>query len=679
MSDAPSGLIADGRSHGDEPARFRPFILLLAGFVIATAFTVLTVGWLGGNEIIVRISADYPAMVPETTLAIILGGIGVILNQFERSRTTARSAGLLMIVVVASAILSPIASLELRATDGMSLATAVSLLLLAVSLLLSGNDSTVLRRLRAPLQASGLVLVSVSLIGYAMDTDGLFANPFFTSMSILTSVCLTELFLAVLLADADYGWVRVLLADDPGSRQLRRTLPWLVVLPLILCAVAVHSVSDRVDADFRLSLLTFFTIIAAVVSAIYFTHRTNLSERRTAKVSAQYHDSERAREEAETALSRTQKVEALGNLVGGVAHDFNNSLTVILGNLELIALEQDENERTAYVKEAMDASNHAAHLTRQLLAYGRKSRLEPLPNNVDDMAITTLAMFRRVCPASISIHSDLYASNAVVLLDSTNFQQALLNILINARDAMPNGGEITVSTRMVPIDLGAHPGEEPVRREHVEISVSDTGIGMNAETLARAEEPFFTTKDVGEGTGLGLSAVSGFCKQSNGGLRISSEPGVGSTVTMAFPKTADIAPEPSLEEEAGIQTLIPSSDILIVDDEASVARVMARQLQLDGHRVRIANNAEQALAKLDAHPFPDLIITDLVMPGIIQGHKLAEIVREQFPSARILLMSGYESERRRAALTTTRSLEFLQKPIDRAALRSAVAKALGEE
>ncbi|SNR51263.1 ATP-binding protein [Puniceibacterium sediminis] len=438
--------------------------------------------------------------------------------------------------------------------------------------------------------------------------------------------------------------------------------------------------SDKVEIIARAAMLIFAMIFTTESAAIYFAHLTNMSERRAQRADNMLRESERSRQATELAVIRAQKVEALGNLVGGVAHDFNNTLTVILGNLELIEEDEDENQCAIYVKEAIIASNHAAQLTRQLLAYGRKSRLEPLPSVLDDLIETTLSMFRRVSPANISVSTALSAPHATVLVDVANMQQALLNILINARDAQPEGGAIHIHSEVGQLShetvVGFNDGERLPDGLYVTIAVCDKGPGMPPETLARAAEPFFTTKDVGEGSGLGLSVVAGFCRQSGGGLKLSSQPGGGLKVMMAFPviqvePKSDTIPEPISRPDA-----FEGGDILIVDDELQVTRVLARQLEFDGHRVRVALNAEQALSILAGEQLPDLVLSDLVMPGEMQGNALAKVIAELYPSIRIILMSGYESGQGRGNLGLIRDVPFLQKPIDRTLLRATVQQAL---
>ncbi|QDL93399.1 response regulator [Paroceanicella profunda] len=667
-------------------ARVRRSALVLAAMAAVIALFTLLLGWIAGVQALVRLDPDFPAMVPETALCIMLGGLGVIWTIWRpRQLVVPQVCGGLILVLVAMALTQPIRTIAFRPLDSMSVATALASVLVATCLMLPREGDPSLARLHTTLQSLGLSVVMVPVLGYIFDAEALFANAVYTSMALHTALGFLALFLALLCERPAQGWVGVLLSPERGSEMVRRILPVIIFGPIIMCSLTLYATyHEFMTPNFRLAVLTFMMICATGVAALLFAHQTNLSERRAAAVEASLRRSELARAQTELAMSRSQKVEALGKLVGGVAHDFNNSLAVILGNLELLEEDDSAAARQRYISEAIAASNSAAHLTRQLLAYGRRSRLESLPNVLDDLITPTLEMFRRVNPANIEIVTDLDTDHAIVMLDSANFQQALLNLLINARDAMPAGGRITLSTRVETLAqesvAGFDQSEDLPPGTYVTVSVRDNGTGMDAATLNRADEPFFTTKGIHEGTGLGLSVVSGFCRQSEGGLRLRSAPGAGTTVSMAFPLAQYADPLPAVPRPRPSVTPGAGADILIVDDEIRVSRVMARQLQLDGHRVRIALNAEQALNVLSTEDAPDLVLSDLVMPGDMQGHALAETIRERWPQTRIVLMSGYESARRRREIFGLRDLVFLQKPVDRATLRATVLQALnGDE
>ena len=616
-------------------------------FVLAASTGVLAalnliVGWGLGVDFFVRIWPAFPAMVPNTAISLLLGSLGLIALYKRANPWVVRLCSILIAADVIANYRLPFIELE---RDGMSIGTALACLLVAVCLwsrTVKGL-TTVARLLPKTL---GLSLAMVPIIGYLYNSEALFANPVYTLMALHTAVGFTALFVAFLINDAQVGWMRVLAAPELGSQMLRRLLPFLVLVPVGLTGLAlIASNLNYVSADLRASFLAYTMILMLVAAGFYFANAVNKTEQRAAQAEKLQRESDRARQVAEVALERGQKIEALGKLVGGVAHDFNNTLSVVLGNLQLLQADPDKTAHPVYLTEAVQAVQNAAELTRQLLAYGRKSRLEPVPVSLDDLIQKTLTMFQRLCPANITVTTRLATRELIVEVDPVNFQQALLNILINARDAQPDGGSIV--------------------------------IGTVAQELSRATEPFFTTKPVGEGTGLGLSVASGFCRQSGGGLTLSSDPGQGLTVTMAFPLSPD-SPMDAPETQHITQAETSAHRILLVDDDEKVTRVMARQLQLDGNEVQVALSAADALAIMSSGPAPDLVITDLVMPGAMQGHDLAKEIRARFPGTHVVLMSGYDSIRQRQTDGAEWNEPFLQKPINWTLLRDVATSVLSQ-
>ncbi|MBM1816263.1 response regulator [Pseudosulfitobacter pseudonitzschiae] len=634
----------------------------------------LILGWGLGLEFFLRIWPEYPAMVPSTAISLLFGSLGLIALNKGYSPWVAR----LCSVLIASDVIANYRLAVFQVVpDGMSIATAIACLLIAVCLWSrTVKDLSTFARLLP--KTLGVSLAMVPLIGYLYNSEALFANPVYTLMALHTAIGFTALFVAFLVNDAEVGWMRVLAAPELGSQMLRKLLPFLVLVPVGLTGLAlIASNLNYVSADLRASVLAYTMILMLVTAACYFANVINKTEQRAAQAEKLQRESDRARQVAEVALERGQKIEALGKLVGGVAHDFNNTLSVVLGNLQLLQADPDKSAHPVYLTEAVEAVQNAAELTRQLLAYGRKSRLEPVPVNLDDLVRKTLNMFQRLCPANITVSTRLSANEMIVELDPINFQQALLNILINARDAQPQGGKIVISTaaeEMGREQVSGFGGTEQIfSGTFVCISVVDSGPGMTAQELSRATEPFFTTKPVGEGTGLGLSVASGFCRQSGGGLTLLSEPGHGLTAKMFFPlspSSPDVAPE-TMQQSTEVK---PSAHrILLVDDDEKVTRVMARQLQLDGNEVEVALSAADALEIMSTGPAPDLVITDLVMPGAMQGHALAKEIRARFPGTHVVLMSGYDSIRQRQSDGAEWNEPFLQKPINWILLREVAA------
>jgi signal transduction histidine kinase/CheY-like chemotaxis protein len=655
----------------------------LALISLLVALAVLVLGWGLGIDGIVRLRATYPAMVPETALLLIAGSVGTLLQALRLAHPLVVLLGWVILGIMAMGTLSPFVPTAAQPDDAMSFATSITASIIGLGLILSDRDRSQRNLLRATLITVGLSLVSLPLLGYLFAAEALFSNPVYTAMALHTAACSFLILAALTLLEPRGSWVAVILAPEHGSELTRRILPLIVAGPIFLCALAKIATDINVmEPDFRLAMLAFAMIVSTGGATLFFANIVNIAERRTNAIERQLRLSEMTRQKTELAIARSQKVEALGQLVGGVAHDFNNTLTVVLGNLDLIVQSGNEDERKQYTLEAMQAAELAANHTRQLLAYVRKSRLQPSPQNLADLIGPTLLMFRRLRPANIEIHTEIDESAFQVLVDPVNFQQSLLNLLINARDALPRGGHITVALRpehSATMTGALSDSAELAPGTYMGVAVIDTGVGMDVRALERATEPFFTTKEVGEGSGLGLSMVSGFCRQSGGGLRIKSSLGEGSEVTMLFPVTdAPRQTEPAMPQSRTHRS-DDKANIMIVEDEPQVSRVLARQLEADGHSVQLALDSEEAQGLLVSNELlPDLILTDLIMPGRIQGHELAQWVRETYPSISVALMSGYESENERRQYPAVADLPFVQKPIDRERLRAIVAEAIGK-
>ncbi|WP_262028125.1 PAS domain-containing sensor histidine kinase [Microvirga sp. Mcv34] len=351
-----------------------------------------------------------------------------------------------------------------------------------------------------------------------------------------------------------------------------------------------------------------------------------------------------ATQKVEQELRQAQKMEAVGQLTGGVAHDFNNLLTVILGNLEMLEMRLTDDRELELVKEARETAEHGAQLTERLLAFGRRQPLLPKLTDVGDLLGEMIPLLRRTLGETIQVRSRSDSDLWQVLVDPSQLQNAILNLAINARDAMPAGGRLTIMAENAELEADYARMHPEVRAgRYVLVAVTDTGTGMPREIQERAFEPFFTTKEVGAGSGLGLSMVYGFVKQSGGHVTIYSEPGHGTTIRMYLPRAA------VLEEPAEPPAPMPPMDalrgqnetVLLVEDEPRVRRMTAARLQDLGYRVLDAANGPAALALLDLHPEIDLLFTDMVMPGGMTGSDLAEAVRIRRPAIKVLFTSGY--------------------------------------
>jgi len=386
------------------------------------------------------------------------------------------------------------------------------------------------------------------------------------------------------------------------------------------------------------------------------------------------------RKELEEQLRQSQKMEAIGQLAGGVAHDFNNLLTAINGysSLALQRLE-DGHPITPYLEEVKKAGDRAANLTRQLLAFGRKQILQPLAINLNDVVTDMNKMLQRLIGEDIRLTAKLDPALKRIRADPGQVEQVLVNLVVNARDAMPQGGKLTIETATVELDsdyAGKHIGFMPGK--YVMLAVSDTGTGMSDDTRARIFDPFFTTKEKGKGTGLGLSTVYGIIKQSGGNIWVYSELGHGTTFKVYLP---ELATTPLKTENAEVE-LAPSGGsetILIVEDEDVVRGLAQKILEQSGYRVVAASRGAEAIRLCQQRTESiDLLLTDVVMPET-SGKEVADRMSELLPGLRVLFMSGYTDEAIVHHGVLDSNVEFIQKPFTPAALVKRVREVLDAE
>ena len=340
-------------------------------------------------------------------------------------------------------------------------------------------------------------------------------------------------------------------------------------------------------------------------------------------------------------LQRAQKMEAVGQLTGGLAHDFNNLLTVVIGNLELLEMRTDDPKLHELLHEALEASNLGAALTSQLLSFSKSQALAPEHVALNDLVNTMLPLLERTLHENISIETMLADKLDTTLADPGQIESAILNLAINARDAMPDGGTLTIETRNVTLDADYAAAQvDVVPGNYVCLSVTDTGIGMTPETQSQAYEPFFTTKGPGAGSGLGLSMVYGFAKQSGGHVAIYSEIGQGTTVNLFLPTVVATAP-PSKDVLTTDVLAAGGETVLVVEDDPKVLRLTVTRLEALGYQVIAAMNGPKAMDILKRREDIDLVLSDVVMPGGMTGFDVADQALALRPGLKILLATGY--------------------------------------
>jgi PAS domain S-box-containing protein len=376
-------------------------------------------------------------------------------------------------------------------------------------------------------------------------------------------------------------------------------------------------------------------------------------------------------------LAQAQKMQSLGQLTGGIAHDFNNLLTVIIGSLAMLEVEEGDRPLVReMVGQADAAAQRAAALTQRLLAFSRRQPLRPQAIDISTLLSGMELLLRRTLPESIQLSVQVEAQSWLCEADPVQLESALLNLAINARDAMPRGGTLRITAQNAQLEAGSTAAREGLAPGgYLAICVSDTGTGMTQDVLAQAFEPFFTTKGVGQGSGLGLSMVYGFAKQSGGHVRIVSTPGQGSDVLLHLPRsqrdTTTLAPAPSQASDNGTGELL-----LVVEDDPSVRRLVCEMLHRLGYRTLAAADGPTALQLLRTRADVALMLTDMALPGGMSGAELVGQIRAQRARLPVLFMTGYSNDAVANDQTATRGVQLLPKPFSRTALANAVLQAL---
>jgi len=430
---------------------------------------------------------------------------------------------------------------------------------------------------------------------------------------------------------------------------------------------AARAATDRLAAILSASSLLLWVLGAGLARSAY--RRGIVADRRLRESEERF--SER--------LRQAQKMETIGNLTGGIAHDFNNLLGIIIGNIDLLRerLGQDQNDADELAQEVAAAALRGAELVRQLLAFARRQPLQPKRIDVNRLIADSVKLLRRTLAENIAIPVELGEGVWPIVVDPTQLEAAITNLATNARDAMPEGGRLTISTSNTSLDADyAEQHAEVAPGDYVVIGVRDTGSGIPAAMLGKIFDPFFTTKPEGRGTGLGLSMVFGFIQQSGGHINVYSEEGAGTIFRLYLPR----APVEGLDRETRSSPEPIASgrgeSVLIVEDNPALRRIVARQVAELGYRVHEAEGASTALALLEAGTPVDLLFTDIMMPGSINGKELAAVALARWPKIKVILTSGFDQTKIDPADAARSGEWVLGKPYRKADLGRALRQAL---
>ena len=398
----------------------------------------------------------------------------------------------------------------------------------------------------------------------------------------------------------------------------------------------------------------------------------------TIQMALERNKADRAREIQEEQLHQAQKLEAIGQLAGGVAHDFNNLLAVIQGNLELMQEHAPSPELSEMISDALKAASRGTTLTQQLLSYSRRQPLMPRILEIPALVTELTSLLRRLLGETIDIQAHIPDQIWKIRADQNQLENALINLAVNARDAMPDGGILRIEGANRDI-AGPSPefSGDITQGRYASVTISDTGVGMPEEVMQKALEPFFTTKPQGKGTGLGLSQVFGFVRQSHGAMQIKSTPGAGTEVEMLFPAVdgpaSDLKPRPSILE---LPVAVAGECILLVEDDPMVRNLVGRILASLGYGAIEAEEGHEACRILEGPARIDLMITDLVLPKGMNGAVLAREAKARRPGCKVLFMSGYAADTIQQADDMAPEFELIQKPFTKLALANKIKAVL---
>ncbi|HEX4712819.1 ATP-binding protein [Phenylobacterium sp.] len=492
------------------------------------------------------------------------------------------------------------------------------------------------------------VLITLTTFTGALLARGLLLG--FDNLTGLSPTDFPAFIVATLYAGPRWGWASLAAAMLTGYFGTTAIVPGVSRDGMLLQFVLSSAATVLVAAALRETLLRLDEAKAAEAKVQVDLTRTQADLKRINDLLAERVDAALSeRDQAEAALRRAQKMEAVGQLTGGVAHDFNNLLTVIIGALDLIQRHPDDTaRRVRMIEAAQGAARRGERLTQQLLAFSRRRPLKPELVRVDAILAESQPLLRRAVGEAVTLTVAPDAPGGVSRIDPSQFEAAVMNLVVNARDATPPGGGIYVETCLCTLKAGE--AEDAPPGEYLCVSVHDTGAGMDAATVARVFEPFFTTKEPGRGTGLGLSQVYGFARQSGGAAVIESAPGKGATVRIYLPldhaaaETAQAAPAPTAAPQG------PARRVLLVEDDESVGEMVTAMLTDLGHEVLRAEAAARALSILMRQERIDLMLTDLIMPGGMNGVELARQAVALRPGLPVILTSGYTGETLGAAV-----------------------------
>jgi signal transduction histidine kinase len=563
-------------------------------------------------------------------------------------------------------------------TGRTSRSTAMALICVALAVLFSGRPRVT--HLGAGL---AIVLSTIALLGNTYGVRDLELATLFNNMALQSAVAVFALAIGSMMLRPDLGWPAVVASSYAAGGATRRQLAFTLMPPVVgwVLMQAVHA--GRLDIGAAMALLVMATIIPLALLVLKDGRsQIALEEERRSKNEAlaaimaqarqrlvdqsrQLQDESAERAKVEAAMYRAQRMEAVGHLTGGIAHDFNNLLMTISGNVQLLKRKMAPGDPLAkYIYNLSSAVSKGSKVTQQLLAFSRSQKLSIVPTAMESVVVSARELIGNSLGPEVALRISLDAPEAWALCDADQLELSLLNLAVNSRDAMPRGGVIEIRCERSQMPSSGEPG--------VRVRVNDDGEGMTPEVMARAAEPFFTTKEKGKGTGLGLAQVYGFVTQCGGEFVMSSEVGVGATIDMYFPAAAP-APVQSASQFAAMEATLPATQrrVVVIDDDDSVREVIVQGLRDSGYLVSEARDGESGLQRIEDFG-PVAVVIDFLMPGL-NGAEVAKIAQARHPKLPIVFVSGYSDT---LMLDGVSGALVLRKPFDMQTLHRALSSVI---
>ncbi|MEO5937131.1 MAG: response regulator [Terriglobales bacterium] len=653
--------------------------------LIALGLLVLT-GWFFEVDRLKSVLPGFISMKANTALGFALAGAALLLLLRERAKPYAVMLGSVVFLIGALNLVQYVFSVNLHIDQLLILDDSVGPYpgrlapVTALDFTACGIGIMLIARSRHIILAQVLAVFAafsafLAIIGYAFGVPLLYGSVRYTSMALHTGLGCLLLAMGLLAARPHEGIMRVLTSQGPGGWIARRLLPAMLVLPPLLGYVFMQL--NGVLGDVRLTVaMIVVTLVVMFLGIIWsLSHFLNQSETQLHYAEAETQRIQKALNHSEELLRQSQKMDAIGQLAAGIAHDFNNLLAVIIGYTDLILFRGEVTDTDRIKLERInEAGETAAALTRQLLAFSRQQLIQPVKLDLNEVISRFDGVLRRLLKEDVQVVVALHPELGLIQADKGQMEQIMLNLAVNASDAMPDGGKLIIETSDVTLDAAFAPEVGLVSGRYVRLTVSDTGAGIPPEVQARIFEPFFTTKPVGKGTGLGLATVFGIVKQSNGGIILQTVVGQGSSFSLYFPTV-----EP--DAKPAVALALPAvahggARVLVVEDAEAIAELVRETLEADGFEVLLATNGVEALALCrERKCLIDLVLSDVIMPGM-NGREMVAELHKICPQAKIIFMSGYTNDVIVRHGVFHADVGFLQKPFTPKQLVSKVNEVL---